>query len=100
MSKITFQHSDAWIFLCIPKDQPGATKEEIFSDADHINQAIPTNEEFTGAISRGIEAGLIEGNNNKYHYTKKYGKKIQTLIDSEKDILSAWDTLEQFLKNL
>jgi len=100
MSKIAFQHSDAWIFLCIPKDPPGSTKEEIYSDADHINQAIPTNEEFTGAISRGIESGLIESKNDRYHFTPQYGEKIQTLVDNQKDNFKAWDALEQFLKNL
>lgn len=100
MNKITFQHSDAWIFLCIPKDPPGATKQEIFSNADHINQAIPTDLEFNGAISRGTISGLIESKNDKYYYTPKYGEKIETLIESQKDTLKAWDALEQFLKNL
>lgn len=99
MSKFSFQHSDAWIYLCIPKKPPGSTKEEILSSADHINQAIPTDEEFDGAIERGLASELIETQNKKYYFSTKYGATIQSLVESQKDIFKAWEALEQFLKN-
>lgn len=99
MNKFNFQHTDAWIFLCIPKNEPGATKEEILSSADHINQAIPTDEELNGALKRGLDSGLLESKNDKYFYTPKYGEKINSIIEKQKDIFKAWDALEEFLKN-
>lgn len=95
-----FEHSDSWIFLCIPRQEPGINREEILAAADHINHAVPTNEELEGALKRGIETGLIASKKEKYFYTEKYRNLIKKIFSSRKDIFKVWDELEQFLTTL
>jgi hypothetical protein len=63
-----FENSDAWIFLSVAysaKKKP-ATLDLFFSAADHINCAIPTNEEIQGGINRLASVGLIHIENDTF----------------------------------
>jgi hypothetical protein len=97
MDKPRFERSDTWIFLCIPLEGPGTDRKSILGTADYINHAIPTEQELEGALSRGVEAGLLETKNDRYFFAEKYRKQIKKIFKSSKNIFKVWDELEKFL---
>jgi len=62
---------EAWIFLSIGDAGPEpATLDKVISRADSMNHAIPTVEEFEGAIGQLLGAGLVAVSENKYELTR------------------------------
>lgn len=95
-----FEHSDAWIFLCIPLEGPGTDRKNILGTADYINHAVPTEQELEGALKRGMEAGLLVSEDGRYHFSEKYRKQMKKIFNSSKNIFKVWDELEKFLETL
>ena len=63
-----FLESDGWMFLAIARSD-GAGLRAFVAAADHINCAIPLEEEIAGAVSRLRAAGLVSEKLGTFHLT-------------------------------
>ena len=74
---MTFEESDAWIFLAIEQVAPseGVTVKGISDIADGINHAVPSEKEMGTAFKRLSAAELIEKKGKKYYLTEA-GKQL------------------------
>lgn len=65
---IKLENSDNWIFLSVARSD-GSELSNFFAAADHINCAIPTNEEIEGGINRLYSCNLVNVENNCFALT-------------------------------
>lgn len=67
---IKLEDSDTWIFLSIARSD-GEDMSYFYSAADHINCAIPTEQEIEGGVNRLISCGLVDYLNRGFVLTDK-----------------------------
>jgi len=72
---------DSWIFLSVARSS-GSHLSHFYSAADHINVAIPTNEEIEWSVNRLVACGLVDIENNSFSLTAK-GRKLFDAINKK-----------------
>lgn len=75
---VTIEAHDAWIFLAIAR-MDGAEWADFLAAADHINVAIPTNEEIEGAVRRLVSCAWVRVDGNRFHLTSE-GRRAFTKV--------------------
>lgn len=75
--------AEAWIFLSIGDAGGGgdATLDRVIAAADSNNHAIPTPDEFSGAVGQLLGSGLVHVNAGRYSLTDS-GKTLSKRINS------------------
>ena len=98
--KPEFQFEDTWILMCILiLDENGPCKiRDIIPLADGINKAVPTVDEFHGALNRLLAARLISIHKGAYAPTPKARDLHKKVKENTRS--GFWDVLENLMNIL
>ena len=95
---IEFCMDDCWVLLSIPNNPIGGLLHEIIGMSDAVNHAIPTEKELLNGLNKGLQAGFIELEKDRFYLTSIFKEIHTATFDSKGGLFTKIETLFKLLR--